>query len=165
MFCSHILDRISLLISSPDVARSSEVTTPLSAQAPWHRVSAPPARRVAEQNESQRTHFSSNPESEGVQLMIGTQEPAMGPTAWEDLTGVLFAAVSHDMRGPLTSIKAAATSLLWTEVDWDAGTARELATLINEQADQLDHLLESLLDLSRTEAGMLKGNARASLYR
>jgi two-component system sensor histidine kinase KdpD len=84
-------------------------------------------------------------------------------TAWEDLTGALFAAVSHDMRRPLTSIKAAATSLLWTEVDWDAGMARELATLINEQADQLDHLLESLLDLSRTEAGMLKA-AREAVY-
>ena len=41
--------------------------------------------------------------------------------------------------------------------------ARELATLINEQADQLDHLLESLLDLNRTEAGMLKA-ARQPVY-
>ena len=41
-----------------------------------------------------------------------------------DLRDALLAAVSHDLRGPLANIKAAATSLLSPDVDWGPTTSR-----------------------------------------
>jgi two-component system, OmpR family, sensor histidine kinase KdpD len=81
--------------------------------------------------------------------------------SWQDdLTGVTLAAVSHDLRRPLASIKAAVTSLLSAEVEWDASTTQEFVITINEQADRLELLLEGLLDLSRIQEGALKAVAK-----
>ncbi len=43
----------------------------------------------------------------------------------DQLKSALLAAVSHDLRTPLASIKASATSLLQTDIHWDAETQRE----------------------------------------
>ena len=54
------------------------------------------------------------------------------------LRGALLAAVSHDLRTPLASIKAAATSLLSSEVNWDHDQAEGFAKTINAESDRLD---------------------------
>jgi two-component system, OmpR family, sensor histidine kinase KdpD len=71
------------------------------------------------------------------------------------LRGALLAAVSHDLRTPLASIKAAATSLLSSEVEWDHDQAEGFAKTINAESDRLTQLVSNLLDMSRLQVGAL----------
>lgn len=72
----------------------------------------------------------------------------------------LLNAVSHDLRGPLASSKAAISSLLNKEVTWTPQDQRELLNSANRSLDQLNHLIENLLDMSRLEAGAIFLNWR-----
>ncbi len=72
------------------------------------------------------------------------------------LKSALLAAVSHDLRTPLASIKASATSLLQEEIAWDMATRREFLTAIDEETDRLARLVANLLDLTRIQGGALK---------
>ena len=72
------------------------------------------------------------------------------------LRTALLAAVSHDLRTPLASIKAAATSLLSEDVRWDEHEEREFAKTIDAESDRLTHLVTNLLDMSRLQTGALK---------
>ncbi len=68
----------------------------------------------------------------------------------------LLSSVSHDLRGPLTNIKLAASSLV--ESNGSLSRKEQLQELrdIEEEADRLKDLLEHLLDLSRIDAGALR---------
>jgi two-component system sensor histidine kinase KdpD len=72
------------------------------------------------------------------------------------LKSALLDAVSHDLRTPLASIRAAAGSLLDPEVAVDEATARATAAEIDAEAERLDRLVREVLDLSRIEAGSLR---------
>ena len=72
------------------------------------------------------------------------------------LRAALLSSVSHDLRTPLTSIKAAASSLLQEDVQWDEETRRSFARAIEREADRLNRLVGNLLDMSRIEGGALK---------
>jgi two-component system sensor histidine kinase KdpD len=72
-----------------------------------------------------------------------------------DLRDALLAAVSHDLRGPLANIKAAATSLLSREVEWTGDDVAAFAKTIDAESDRLTDLIVNLLDMSRLQAGML----------
>lgn len=72
----------------------------------------------------------------------------------------LLNAVSHDLRGPLASSKAAISSLLNNEVSWSQEDQRELLNSASSSLDQLNHLIENLLDMSRLEAGAIFLNWR-----
>jgi two-component system, chemotaxis family, CheB/CheR fusion protein len=67
-----------------------------------------------------------------------------------------LAMISHELRTPLTSIKGFATTLLATDVAWDAESQRGFVTVINEEVDKLTDLIGQLLDLSRLQAGALR---------
>ncbi|MFG1924673.1 ATP-binding protein [Cryptosporangium sp. NPDC048952] len=67
----------------------------------------------------------------------------------------LLAAVSHDLRTPLASIKAAATALRLPSVTLDAEDVAELHATIDESADQLSGLIDNLLDMSRLQTGAI----------
>jgi two-component system sensor histidine kinase KdpD len=67
----------------------------------------------------------------------------------------LLAAVSHDLRSPLASAKAAVESLRTGEVTWTEDEARELLATADESLDRLDRLVANLLDMSRLQAGLL----------
>lgn len=64
------------------------------------------------------------------------------------LKDVLLATVSHDLRTPLTTIKALAQDA--------ALHGDENAVVIEEQADRLSRLVNDLLDLSRIKGGTFK---------
>src|SRR5581483_6492933 len=68
----------------------------------------------------------------------------------------LLSSVSHDLRTPLASIKAAASSLQQEDVNWDEPTRRGFAQTIEREADRLNRLVGNLLDMSRIEGGALK---------
>jgi two-component system sensor histidine kinase KdpD len=80
----------------------------------------------------------------------------------ERLKSALLDAVTHDLRTPLTSIKASATLLLEDgEPNGPTGTfspaeQKTLLRLISEDADRLDRFVESFVDLARIEAGDIK---------
>ncbi len=72
------------------------------------------------------------------------------------LAKTLVAAVSHDLRTPLASIKASSSTLADPGLDISPAASRRLATLIDGQADRLAELVQSLLDMSRIQAGVLQ---------
>jgi two-component system, OmpR family, sensor histidine kinase KdpD len=67
----------------------------------------------------------------------------------------LLAAVSHDLRTPLASIKASVSSLRQPDISWDPEDEAELLATIEESADQLDGLVANLLDMTRLQTGVV----------
>jgi two-component system sensor histidine kinase KdpD len=78
----------------------------------------------------------------------------------EALKSALLDSVSHDLRTPLASIRAAAGSLMDPQVTWDPAEARATAGAIDQEAERLGRLVADLLDMSRIEAGGLKPQLR-----
>lgn len=83
----------------------------------------------------------------------------------ERLKSALLDAVTHDLRTPLTSIKASVTTLLDDQGPRNGGenSARlgdegrqEMLEVINEEADRLDRFIEDLMALARFEAGEMQ---------
>ncbi len=74
----------------------------------------------------------------------------------DELRAALLSSVSHDLRTPLSSIKASASSLLQDDVQWDEETRHSFAQAIEREADRLNRLVGNLLDMSRIEGGALR---------
>jgi two-component system sensor histidine kinase KdpD len=83
----------------------------------------------------------------------------------EKLKTALLDAVTHDLRTPLTSIKASITTLLdESDAKGDGGQAvalddderREMLTVINEESDRLNRFIGGLIELARIEAGEMR---------
>jgi len=90
------------------------------------------------------------------QQRLAAQAQAAKPIAAADkMRTALLAAVSHDLRTPLASAKAAVTSLRSPEVKWTAEDREELLATADESLDRLTHLVDNLLDMSRLQAGAL----------
>lgn len=80
----------------------------------------------------------------------------------ERLKSALLDAVTHDLRTPLTSIKASATTLLddlrsgmtaKTSSLLDDESRQEMLEVIDEEADRLDRFIDGMMELARIEAG------------
>lgn len=69
-----------------------------------------------------------------------------------ELRAGLLAAVSHDLRTPLASIKASVSSLLAVDVVWSPDASREFLVAIEDETDRLTALVGNLLDMSRINA-------------
>ncbi|RNI21443.1 ATP-binding protein [Flexivirga caeni] len=65
----------------------------------------------------------------------------------------LLAAVSHDLRTPLSAIKAGVSSLRSTDIRLTPADQRELLETVEDATDRLDGLIENLLDMSRIQSG------------
>jgi two-component system sensor histidine kinase KdpD len=74
----------------------------------------------------------------------------------EEIKSALLAAVSHDLRTPLATIKTSVTSMLDTTVEWSPEDRSEFLEAIDEETDRLTRLVDDLLDLSRIEGGALQ---------
>lgn len=72
-----------------------------------------------------------------------------------ELKTALLASVSHDLRTPLTSIRASVDSLLHSDSKWDETALREFHLIISEEVTRLTRLIENLLAMARIEAGEL----------
>jgi two-component system sensor histidine kinase KdpD len=77
------------------------------------------------------------------------------------LKSALVDAVSHDLRTPLASIRAAAGALTDTDVRIGEDAARAAGAAIDLEAQRLDRLVREVLDLSRIEAGALRPQVEA----
>jgi two-component system sensor histidine kinase KdpD len=90
------------------------------------------------------------------QQRLTAEAEAARPIAEADrMRTALLAAVSHDLRTPLASAKAAVTSLRSEDIQWDADDYAELLATADESLDKLAHLVDNLLDMSRLQAGAL----------
>lgn len=74
----------------------------------------------------------------------------------EALKTALLDSVSHDLRTPLATIRAAAGSMLDESVTWTAQDQREAFQAIDSEAERMGRLVRNLLDLSRIEGGALR---------
>ena len=72
------------------------------------------------------------------------------------LRSALLAAVSHDLRTPLASIKAASSSLLSEQLHFGPDETGILLHTIDDETDRLSTLVENLLDMSRLETGAME---------
>ena len=70
----------------------------------------------------------------------------------------LLAAVSHDLRSPLSAVKAAISSLRNTDIAWSPEDEQALLATVEESADRLDDLVANLLDMSRLQMGAVKAH-------
>ena len=70
----------------------------------------------------------------------------------ERLKSALLDSITHDFRTPLTSMKAAVSSLLSVGDPGQAQT-RELLTIIDEECDRLNRLVEEAGEMAKLEAG------------
>ncbi|MBV9211042.1 MAG: DUF4118 domain-containing protein, partial [Acidobacteria bacterium] len=82
----------------------------------------------------------------------------------EKLKSALLDAVTHDLRTPLTSIKASITTLLdeardetdaGQSITLDAESRLEMMEVIDEESDRLNRFIGGLIELARIEAGEL----------
>ena len=83
----------------------------------------------------------------------------------EKLKSALLDAVTHDLRTPLTSIKASITTLIdeargqtdeTQPVVLDQDSRYEMLEVIDQESDRLNRFIGDLIDLARIEAGELR---------
>ena len=77
--------------------------------------------------------------------LVAEAEHAEALRQADRLKDAVLASVSHDLRTPLTTIKALARDI--------AEGGEERAAVIEQQADRLNRMVSDLLDLSRLDAG------------
>ena len=73
----------------------------------------------------------------------------------EKLRSEFIGMVSHELRSPLAAIKGSASTVLDATTPFDAAESRQYFRIIGNQADRMQHLISSLLDITRIESGVL----------
>ena len=95
------------------------------------------------------------------QRRLADAAAAAVPLAESDrMRTALLNAVSHDLRTPIASAKAAVTSLRSSEIHWNERDQAELLAGADAALDRLTGLVTNLLDLSRLQAGVLSVGAQ-----
>ncbi|MFC4785743.1 DUF4118 domain-containing protein [Nocardioides sp. MAHUQ-72] len=73
----------------------------------------------------------------------------------------ILRAVSHDLRTPLATMRTAVDGLVSGGAALDDADRRTLVEAVDSATDQLEHLIDNLLDLSRLQTGLLHPVLRA----
>ncbi len=89
---------------------------------------------------------------------------AAAVVVFEDITAIqqverlkadFLSMISHDLKGPLATIKGLASSILMDTGPRDASTILQYVSSIDEETDRMTELVGNLLDMSRIEAGAM----------
>ena len=121
------------------------------------------ARRRAEEAEAGRLEIERLYEELRAAFERASHAEALRQS--EKLKSALLDAVTHDIRTPLTSIKASVTTLLdelrangdgGQAVALDAESRLDMLEVIDEESDRLNRFVEGLIELARIEAGELR---------
>ena len=166
------LDAVSLLAPDPDggwrveaFAGDTAPASPVGAPQPDARPVGPSwSTRVRRSRWTTSACCGCSPPSSASALerrrLRGEAAEAAALAEADQLRTAILRAVSHDLRTPLASIKASATSLLQDDVDWSPEARTVFLATIDEEADRLNVLVGNLLDMSRLESGVLEVEAR-----
>jgi two-component system sensor histidine kinase KdpD len=73
----------------------------------------------------------------------------------EEFKSTLLDAIAHEFKTPLTSIKAASTSML-SETSALSPQFRELAAIIDEETDRMNQLVTEAVRMSQIDAGKIR---------
>lgn len=121
------------------------------------------ARRRAEESENRRREIERLYRELQAAFEQASQAEAVRQS--EQLKSALLDAVTHDLRTPLTSIKASVTTLLEDaktggaesedQIVLDEDGRHEFLEIINEETDRLNEFIGGMVDLARIEAGKL----------
>ena len=104
---------------------------------------------------------------EELQTAFKTATQAEALKQSEKLKSALLDAVTHDLRTPLTSIKASVTTLLDSEgghrtIELNSEGRQEFLDIINEETDRLNGFIEGMVQLARVEAGSVDATGTLS---
>jgi two-component system sensor histidine kinase KdpD len=88
-------------------------------------------------------------------LLADQAQAAAAIGAADRVRTALLNAVSHDLRTPIASAKAAVSSLRTSDVSWSERDQQALLADADAALDRLTALVTNLLDLSRLQAGAL----------
>ncbi|HEX8492510.1 MAG TPA: ATP-binding protein [Pyrinomonadaceae bacterium] len=146
-----------LHIEDPDnwIALFAFLVTAVTAGQLWARAKRQAQEAEAARRESERLYTE-------LQDAFERASQAKALEQSERLKSALLDAVTHDLRTPLTSIKASVTTLLdepraqTVEEETgalDAEGRREMLEVIDEETDRLNRFIEGLMELARIEAG------------
>lgn len=113
------------------------------------------ARRRADESERQRREIEKL--YADLQDAFEQASEAEALRRSEKLKSSILDAVTHDLRTPLTSIKASATTLIESKRSGllDKDGEAELLEIIDEEADRLNNFIESMVGLARVEANSI----------
>ncbi len=113
-------------------------------------------RRLATEDQRLLAAFASQVAVAYQQRRLAEAAEAAVPVAQADrMRTALLNALSHDLRTPIASAKAAVSSLRGRDVRWSEDDQQELLASADTALDKLTGLVTNLLDLSRLEAGVL----------
>jgi PAS domain S-box-containing protein len=73
----------------------------------------------------------------------------------DEIKSTFISVISHELKTPVALIKGYADTLRREDACWDPDTTQESLTVIVEEADRLNELIDNLLDASRLQAGVL----------
>ena len=104
---------------------------------------------------------------EELQAAFKTATQAEALKQSEKLKSALLDAVTHDLRTPLTSIKASVTTLLDSEgghrtIELNSEGRAEFLDIINEETDRLNGFIEGMVQLAKVEAGSMNATGTLS---
>lgn len=123
--------------------RSSELAVANAAgETRWFRVTCSGLAHVGDSADGSVTH--------GAVAMLSD---ISGQKVIQQRNAEFVSAVSHEMKAPLSGIKAYVELLADGDAEDDA-TREEFLGVINSQADRLQRLIDNLLNLARIEAGV-----------
>lgn len=132
------------------VQRSAEVTlTDEEGRTHWYRLTC---RSLAFPQEGEDPV-----ERDGPHGAVAVLTDITGQKAIQKRNAEFVSAVSHEMKTPLSSIRAYAELLVEGEAE-DPATREEFLQVIHGQAERLQRLIDNLLNLARIEAGVVAVN-------
>ena len=73
----------------------------------------------------------------------------------DEIKSTFISVISHELKTPVALIKGYADTLLRKDACWEPEMMQESLTVILEEADRLNNLIDNLLDASRLQAGAL----------
>lgn len=115
--------------------------------------------REAERRDAAERRAAEVADARAAQQRLEAETIALGLAG--DHRAALLRAVSHDLRTPLSTIRAVASDLREGGGAYDDATRDELLDLVVDEAERLDRLVANLLSLSRVEAGALEADRQA----
>lgn len=113
------------------------------------------ARRRADEAERQKDEIKRLYDELQIAFEKASETEALKRS--EKLKSALLDAVTHDLRTPLTSIKASVTTLLDSEgghrtIELDAESRLDFLEVINEETDRLNQFIEGMVELAKIES-------------